>query len=96
MKLSPLHDRVILRPLKNSLTSSAGIVFPESVKDAPGRAEVVAVGPGRVTANGELIPVSVKAGDHVLHGPYSGKTVKVDGEELLAMRDEDLLAVLES
>ena len=95
MALRPLHDRVIVKRLDNERTTASGIVIPESAAEKPDQGEVLAVGPGKKTEDGKVIPVDLKVGDKVLFGKYSGTEVKVDGQELLVMREEDLIAVIE-
>lgn len=95
MKIRPLHDRVIVTRLEESRTTASGIVIPDSAAEKPETGEVVATGNGTVMADGTLRPVAVKKGDKVLFGKYSGQTVKVDGEELLVMREEDIMGVIE-
>ena len=95
MKLRPLHDRVIIRRMEEERTSPGGIVIPDSATEKPIRGEVVAVGNGRLLENGELRALDVKAGDKVLFGKYSGTEVKVEGEELLVMKEDDVMAVIE-
>ena len=94
MNLRPLHDRVIVKRLENETKTASGIVIPDNAAEKPDQGEVLAVGPGKKNDKGELSPVSVKVGDRVLFGKYSGQSVKVDGEELLVMREEDLFAVV--
>ncbi len=95
MKLRPLHDRVIIKRLDNERKTASGIVIPENAAEKPDQGEVVAVGNGKVGDDGKLRPVGVKVGDRVLFGKYSGQTVKVEGDELLVMREEDIMAVVE-
>ncbi len=95
MKLRPLHDRVIIKRLEAETKSAGGIVIPDSAAEKPVRGEVVAAGTGKILEDGKVRPIAVKAGDKVLFGKYSGTEVKIDGEELLVMREEDLLAVIE-
>ena len=95
MKIRPLHDRVILRRTEEETTSPGGIVIPDSATEKPIRGEVVSVGPGKVTDSGEMRPLDVKAGDLVLFGKYGGTEVKVDGEDLLVLREEDIMGVIE-
>jgi chaperonin GroES len=95
MKLRPLHDRVIIKRLEAETKSAGGIVIPDSATEKPIRGEVVAVGAGKILEDGKVRPVGVKAGEKVLFGKYSGTEVKVDGEELLVMREEDLMAVID-
>ena len=95
MKLRPLHDRVIVKRVENETKTASGIVIPDSAAEKPDQGEVLAVGPGKKNDKGELSPVGVKVGDRVLFGKYSGTEVKVDGEEYLVMREEDIFAVVE-
>lgn len=95
MKLRPLHDRVIIKRLEAETKSAGGIVIPDTATEKPIKGEVVAVGAGKIQDDGKVRPMAVKAGDKVLFGKYSGTEVKVDGEELLVMREDDLVAVLE-
>ncbi|MHB8447656.1 MAG: co-chaperone GroES [Rudaea sp.] len=96
MKLRPLHDRVIIKRLEAETKSAGGIVIPDTATEKPIKGEVVAVGSGKILEDGKVRPVGVKAGEKVLFGKYSGTEVKVDGQELLVMREEDLMAVIES
>jgi chaperonin GroES len=95
MKLRPLHDRVIIKRLEAETKSAGGIVIPDSATEKPIKGEVVAVGAGKILDDGKVRALAVKAGDKVLFGKYSGTEVKVDGEELLVMREEDLVAIIE-
>ena len=95
MKIRPLHDRVIIRRLEEERTSAGGIVIPDSATEKPIRGEVVAVGNGKILDNGDVRGLDVKVGDKVLFGKYSGTEVKVDGEDLVVMREDDIMAVLE-
>ena len=95
MKLRPLHDRVILRRVDEETTSPGGIVIPDTAAEKPSRGEVIAVGNGKVLENGDVRPLSLKKGDMVLFGKYSGTEVKVEGEEILVMREDDVIAVLD-
>ena len=95
MKLRPLHDRVIIKRLDNERKTASGIVIPETAAEKPDQGEILAVGNGKVGDDGKVRALGVKVGDKVLFGKYSGKTVKVDGEELLVMREEDIMAVVE-
>ncbi|HET6913055.1 MAG TPA: co-chaperone GroES [Rhodanobacteraceae bacterium] len=95
MKLRPLHDRVIIKRLEAETKSAGGIVIPDTATEKPIKGEVVAVGTGKIQEDGNVRPMAVKAGDKVLFGKYSGTEVKVDGDELLVMREEDLMAVIE-
>lgn len=96
MKLRPLADRVIVKRVENETKTASGIVIPDSAAEKPDQGEVLAVGPGKKNDKGELAPMSVKVGDRVLFGKYSGQTVKVDGDELLVMREEDIMGVVEA
>jgi chaperonin GroES len=93
MKLRPLHDRVIVKRLEEEKKSAGGIIIPDAAAEKPVRGEVVAVGQGKKTDEGKLIPLDVKKGDVVLFGKYSGSEVKVDGDDLLVMREDDIMAV---
>ncbi|MBM3371428.1 MAG: co-chaperone GroES [Burkholderiaceae bacterium] len=95
MKLRPLHDRVIVRRLDTERKTSSGIVIPDNAAEKPDQGEILAVGNGKIQEDGKVRPMAVKTGDKVLFGKYSGQTVKVDGEELLVMREEDIMAVVE-
>ncbi len=96
MNIRPLHDRVIVRRMEEERTSPGGIVLPDAAKEKPVQGEVLAVGNGKLLENGDVRPLDVKVGDRVLFGKYSGTEVKVDGEDLLVMREEDIMGVLES
>ncbi|CAM5781863.1 co-chaperone GroES [Castellaniella caeni] len=95
MALRPLHDRVIVKRLDNERTTASGIVIPDSAAEKPDQGEVLAVGPGKKTEDGKLIAVDVKVGDKVLFGKYAGQSVKVDGDEVLVIREEEILAVIQ-
>jgi chaperonin GroES len=95
MKLRPLHDRVIVKRLENETKTASGIVIPENAAEKPDQGEVLAVGPGKRNDKGEIMVPGVKVGDRVLFGKYSGQTVKVNGDELLVMKEDDLFAVVE-
>ena len=95
MSIRPLHDRVLVRRLEDEKKSPGGIVIPDSAAEKPMQGEIVAVGNGKVQENGEQRPLDVKAGDKVLFGKYSGTEVKMDGEELLVMREDDIMGVIE-
>ncbi|EIJ36210.1 co-chaperone GroES [Thiothrix nivea] len=95
MNIRPLHDRVVVRRMEEERKTASGIIIPDSAAEKPDRGEVVAVGPGKMTDNGERAALQVKIGDKVLFGKYAGTAVKIDGEEVLIMREEDLLAVIE-
>jgi len=95
MKIRPLHDRVIVKRLDNERKTASGIVIPDNAAEKPDQGEVLAVGPGKVDDSGKRIAVELKKGDRVLFGKYAGQTVKVDGDELLVMREEDIMGVIE-
>ncbi|GAB4172657.1 MAG: co-chaperone GroES [Wenzhouxiangellaceae bacterium] len=95
MKLRPLHDRVIVKRLEEERTSPGGIVIPDTAAEKPIRGEVLAVGNGKILEDGSKRELDVKVGDKVLFGKYAGTEVKVDGEELLVMREDDIMAVIE-
>ena len=95
MKIRPLHDRVVIRRTEEERTSPGGIVIPDTATEKPIRGEVIAVGKGKLLENGDIRPLDLKAGDKVLFGKYSGTEVKVNGEELLVMREDDVMAVIE-
>ncbi|HQR22079.1 MAG TPA: co-chaperone GroES [Burkholderiaceae bacterium] len=94
MKIRPLHDRVIVKRLDQERKTASGIVIPDNAAEKPDQGEIIAVGPGKRDENGKLITLDVKVGDKVLFGKYSGQTVKVEGEELLVMREEDIMGVV--
>lgn len=96
MKIRPLHDRVVVKRREEEKTSPGGIVIPDTAAEKPVRGEVVAVGRGKLLDNGEIRPLDLKVGDKVLFGKYSGTEVKVDGQEYLVMREDDIMAVFES
>jgi len=95
MKFKPLHDRVVIRRIEGEEKTKGGIIIPDSAKEKPQEGEVVAVGPGARDEAGKLIPSDLKAGDRVLFGKWSGTEVKIDGEELLIMKESDVMGVLE-
>ncbi len=95
MKIKPLRDRVIVRRLEEELKTKGGIIIPDSAKEKPQEGEVVAVGSGKVLDDGKVSPLEIKKGDRILFGKYSGTEVKVDGEELLMMKEEDILGIIE-
>lgn len=95
MKVRPLHDRVVVRRLEEERTTAGGIVIPDSATEKPMRGEVIAIGTGKVLANGEICVLAVKVGDRVLFGKYSGTEVKVNNQELVVMREDDIMAVIE-
>jgi chaperonin GroES len=95
MKIRPLHDRIIVKRLEEERKTASGIVIPDTAAEKPDQGEVKAIGKGKKTDDGKVIPIDVKVGDRVLFGKYSGQTVKVEGEELLVMREEDIMGVIE-
>jgi chaperonin GroES len=96
MQIRPLYDRVIVKRIETQRTTASGIVIPDSVAEKPEQGEVIAVGSGRLLQDGTLRALQLKVGDQVLFGKYAGQTVKVDGEELLVMREEDVMGVIEA
>ena len=95
MKIRPLHDRVIVKRLESETRSAGGIVIPDSAAEKPVQGKIVAVGKGKILEDGQVRPLDVKVGDKILFGKYSGTEVKVDGDELVVMREEDVMAVIE-
>jgi len=95
MKVRPLHDRVIVERIEESEQRVGGIIIPDTAKEKPQRGKVVAVGNGKVTEEGKRVPLDVKSGDRILFGKYSGNEVKIDGDDYLILREEDVLAILE-
>ncbi len=95
MSIRPLHDRVVVRRLDEEKTTPGGIVIPDSATEKPMEGEVISVGNGKISENGDVHPLDVKPGDKVLFGKYSGTEIKIDGEELLVMREDDIMAVVE-
>ena len=95
MAIRPLHDRVVVRRVEEEPKSAGGIIIPDSATEKPSEGEVVAVGNGKVSDNGDVRALDVKVGDKILFGKYSGNEVKIDGEELLIMREEDILGIIE-
>jgi chaperonin GroES len=96
MKIRPLQDRVIVKRMEEERTSAGGIVIPDTATEKPSKGKVIAVGPGKITDSGQKRPVDLKVGDIVLFGKYSGTEVKINDEELLVMREEDIMGVIES
>ena len=94
MNLRPLHDRVIVKRLDQETKTASGLIIPDAAAEKPDQGEIIAVGNGKVQENGQVRPLEVKVGDRVLFGKYSGQAVKVEGEELLVMREEDIMAVV--
>ncbi len=95
MKIRPLHDRVVVKRMEEETTSAGGIVIPDSAAEKPMRGEVISVGNGKVADNGDVRPLDVKAGDQILFGKYSGTEIKIEGEELLVMREDDIMGILD-
>jgi chaperonin GroES len=93
-KLTPLHDRILVRRVEEAETTRGGIIIPDSAKDKPQEGEVMAVGKGKVNEEGKVRPLDVKEGDRILFGKYSGTEIKIDGDELLIMREEEVLGIL--
>ncbi|MFV2060217.1 MAG: co-chaperone GroES [Gammaproteobacteria bacterium] len=96
MKIRPLHDRVIVRRMEEETTTAGGIVIPDSAAEKPSEGEIVAAGTGKVSDSGDVRPLDVKVGDKILFGKYSGTEVKVEGEDLIVMREEDIMGVVEA
>ncbi len=95
MNIRPLHDRVVVRRMEEERTTAGGIVIPDSATEKPSTGEILAVGNGKITDSGDIRAMDVKVGDKIMFGKYSGTEVKVDGEELLIMREDDIMAVVE-
>jgi chaperonin GroES len=95
MKFRPLHDRVVVRRIESEDRTSGGIIIPDTAKEKPQEGEIVAVGPGARDEAGKLVPLDVKAGDRILFGKWSGTEVKIDGEELLIMKESDVMGIVE-
>ncbi len=95
MKIRPLHDRVIVKRLEEERTSPGGIVIPDSAAEKPVQGKIMAVGKGKILEDGTIRPLDVKVGDKILFGKYSGTEVKIDGDELVVMREEDVMAIFE-
>lgn len=93
--IRPLHDRVLVKRIEEAETARGGIVIPDTAKEKPQHAEVIAVGNGKILESGERVPIDVKAGDRILFGKYSGSDIKIDGEEYLILREDEILGVLE-
>ena len=95
MHFRPLHDRVVVRRIESEEKTTGGIIIPDTAKEKPQEGEIVAAGPGARNENGELVPLELRAGDHVLFGKWSGTEVKIDGKDLLIMKESDVLGVIE-
>ena len=96
MQFTPLHDRVLVRRIESEEKTKGGLIIPDSAKEKPSEGEVIAVGEGARKDSGELIPMAVKAGDRILFGKWSGTEVKIDGEDLLIMKESDILGIIET
>ena len=94
-KLTPLHDRIVVRRVEEAETTKGGIIIPESAKDKPQEGIVISVGRGKSNDEGKVFPLDVKEGNHILFGKYAGTEIKIDGEEFLIMREEEVLGILE-
>ena len=95
MKFRPLHDRVLVRRIEDGEKTSGGIIIPDTAKEKPMHGEVVAVGPGARNGSRELLPLDVNVGDHVLYGKWSGTEIKIEGEDLLVMKESDIMGIVE-
>ena len=95
-KFTPLHDRILVRRIEEGETTRGGIIIPDSAKEKPQQGKVIAAGNGKAKDDGKRVPLDVKAGDTILFGKYSGQEIKIDGEEYLIMREDEILAVLDS
>ena len=95
MKFRPLHDRVVVRRVESEARTAGGIIIPDTAKEKPQEGEIIAVGPGARDESGKLVPLDVKTGDRILFGKWSGTEVKIDGEELLIMKESDIMGVLD-
>ncbi len=95
MKFRPLHDRVVVRRIESDTKTAGGIIIPDTVKEKPQEGQVIAVGPGARDDAGKVVTLDVKAGDHILFGKWSGTEVKIDGEDLLIMKESDIMGVIE-
>ena len=95
MNIRPLHDRVVVKRMEEDRMSAGGIVIPDSATEKPVRGEVLSVGKGKIAENGDVRPLDLKVGDQVLFGKYSGTEIKIDGEEVLVMREDDIMGVFE-
>ena len=95
MKFRPLHDRVVVRRIESEDKTAGGIIIPDTAKEKPQEGEIVAAGPGARDESGKLVPLDVKAGDRILFGKWSGTEVKIDGEELLIMKESDVMGIIE-
>ena len=96
MKVKPLQDRVLVKRIEKEERTPGGIIIPDSAKEKPAEGKIIATGPGKVLEDGKVMPLDVKPGDHVLFAKYAGTEVKIDGEELILMREDDILGMLET
>jgi chaperonin GroES len=96
MKFRPLHDRVVVRRIEGDTKTAGGIIIPDTAKEKPQEGEIIAVGPGARDESGKIVPLDVKSGDRILFGKWSGTEVKIDGEELLIMKESDIMGVIEN
>jgi chaperonin GroES len=94
MKIRPLHDRVVVKRIEEERKTAGGIVIPDNAAEKPDQGEVIAVGKGKILEDGKVRPLDVKVGDRILFGKYSGSTVKIEGEELLVMREDDIMGIV--
>lgn len=95
MKLKPLHDRIIIKPFDNETVTKSGIFIPDNAQEKPQQGKVLAVGNGKITEDGKILPLTIKEGDTVLYGKYAGQTVKVDDIEHVVLKEDDVLAIVE-
>ena len=95
MNVRPLHDRVIVKRIEEESTTKGGIIIPDTAKEKPAEGEIMAVGNGKLLENGKVLPLQVKVGDRILFGKYAGTEIKIDGEERLIMREDDVIAIIE-
>ena len=95
MKLTPLHDRVIVKRIEDEEKTAGGIIIPDTAKEKPQQGKIIAVGQGSMLENGQIIPMTVKEGDRILFGKYAGTDIQIDGEEHLIMREDDILAIVQ-
>ncbi|MBT3276539.1 co-chaperone GroES [Candidatus Thioglobus sp.] len=95
MNIRPLHDRVIVRRIEEEKTTASGLIIPDSATEKPSQGEIVAVGKGRITSNGSIVELEVAVGDSVIFGQFAGSEIKSDGESLLVMREDDIVAIID-